>query len=159
MTSIAPATEWNGTGRLTHFAYSRPQSGNPRRSTSAPWTDIAEPVWKEQCERQLAEIRFLEDGWDGFNAAPIREDAIEFALNVLASIMLRNTPAPHFTPMSHSGLMLEWHTNGVDLEIEIETPGSMWVSFENSRSGEEYEGSLTSNIHKLQNFISAITTG
>lgn len=159
MTQFALATGWSEFGCVTPFSDSRIRRRNSWHTSVAPSTDIAGPAWKDKCESQLAEIRSLEVGWDGFNAAPIREDAIEFALEVLASIMLRNTPAPHFTPMSHSGLMLEWHTKGIDLEIEIEKPGSMWVSFEDSRNGEDdYEGPVTSNLGRLQGWIERIST-
>lgn len=93
-------------------------------------SDLNEPKWEISVVQRLKEISLLREGWDGFGAGPIRRDVITFAFHILGQIMLPNTPAPHVTPMSHGGLMLEWHENGIELEIEIEKPGHMWVSFE-----------------------------
>ncbi|MFZ1416630.1 MAG: hypothetical protein WAS73_18950 [Defluviicoccus sp.] len=116
-----------------------------------------ESAWVESTQRQLEEIQALQDGWDGYRAGPIRRDVIHFAEAVLNQIMKPLTPAPHIAPMAHSGLMIEWHTNGVDLEIEIEHPGRLWVSFEDSRTQQENECGLTTDLSKLQGWVDEIS--
>lgn len=123
-----------------------PELSNPREAT-----------WRGPVERQLEEIRTLGEGWDGFRAGPIRLDVIEFADQVLRQIMRSTTPAPHVTPMSHEGLMLEWHENGINLEIEIEKPGGLWVSFEDAIEGIEEEKPLLSNLRMLVAPIDKLT--
>ncbi|SUS06620.1 hypothetical protein DF3PB_3020003 [uncultured Defluviicoccus sp.] len=54
--------------------------------------------------------------------------------------------------------MMEWHTNGIDLEIEIEEPGSLWASFEDDETKLEKEHNLASNLAVLQTFLDTITT-
>jgi hypothetical protein len=62
--------------------------------------------------RSLAKLRQLKPGWDSYGGkAPTRE-----ALHVAETVALW---APQVVPMSHGGVQLEWHVNGVDLEIEI----------------------------------------
>ena len=82
---------------------------------------------------------------------------IEFADQVLRRIMRSTTPAPHVTPMSHEGLMLEWHENGIDLEIEIEKPGGLWVSFEDAIEGIEEENPLSNKLTMLVAPIDKLT--
>ncbi len=120
-------------------------------------SDLREPTWSRSVAEQLEEIGALTDGWDGSKAGPIRRDVIEFAAHVLSAIMQPITPAPHVTPMSHEGLMLEWHENGVDLEIEIERPGRLWVSFEDTVEGIEDEQPLTSNLLMLVTPVAKLT--
>jgi hypothetical protein len=120
-------------------------------------TDIKEPAWVELSRRQLENIQALEEGWDGYEAGPIRRDVIFYAEAVLNEVMKSRTPAPHIAPMSHEGVMIEWHTKGIDLEIEIERPGRLWVSFEDAWTNEEYEDELASNLSKLQDRIDQLT--
>lgn len=115
-------------------------------------------AWVESTQRQLEEVQKLNDGWDGYRAGPIRRDVICFAEAVLNQIMRPQTPAPHIAPMASSGLMMEWHTNGIDLEIEIEEPGSLWASFEDDETKQEKEHSLASNLAVLQTLLDTITT-
>lgn len=112
-------------------------------------SDLSEPKWEVSVAHRLEAISLLREGWDGFGAGPIRRDVITFATHVLGQIMLPNTPAPHVTPMSHEGLMLEWHENGIELEIEIEKPGRLWISFEDSLENIDQEESVSSDLGKL----------
>jgi hypothetical protein len=118
----------------------------------------SESAWVESTQRQLEEIQVLQDGWDGYCAGPIRRDVICFAEAVLNRIMKPLTPLPHIAPMAHSGLMIEWHTNGLDLEVEIEHPGRLWVSFEDSRAQRDDEcGLTTDDLSKLQGWVDEIS--
>jgi hypothetical protein len=124
----------------------------PIRIASLPipeLSDLSEPKWAVSVTRQLEAVSFLGEDWDGFGAGPIRRDVIKFATHVFEQIMLPNTPAPHVTPMSHGGLMLEWHEHGIELEIEIEKPGHMWVSFEDSLENIDEEGPVSNNLRKF----------
>ena len=71
--------------------------------------------------------------------------------------MQAKTPAPSITPGSHGGVMVEWHENGIDLEIEMERPGRLWVSFEDERDLIEEERELTSNLEALTEPITKLT--
>ena len=119
--------------------------------------DLVVSVWQSSFTEQVKEISKLKAGWDGFQAGPIRLDVIKFAIHVLQEIMLPNTPAPHLTPMSHEGLMLEWHQNGIDLEIEIEKPGQLWMSFEDVIDKIDQEKPLSSDLATLVTPIQTLT--
>jgi hypothetical protein len=123
----------------------------------ADLTDLIEPAWERGVEQQLRELLLLREGWDGFGAGPVRRDVILFAVSILEAIMRPNTPAPHITPMSHEGIMLEWHENSVDLEIEIERPGALWMSFDDVIEGIEEERSLSSELKALTTPIEKLT--
>lgn len=103
-------------------------------------------------------ISGLSDGWDGYGAGPIRRDITMYALCVLDAIMTPRTPVPHITPMSHEGIMMEWHTKDIDLEIEIEGPKCLCFWFKDRRDGKECEWTTTSNLEQLRNVLSKIKT-
>lgn len=48
-------------------------------------------------------------------------------------------PEPFITPTNRGGVVIEWHTRGIDLEIEVEAPDLYHVSFENPNRSEEWE--------------------
>ena len=119
--------------------------------------DLAEPAWQKPFASQLEEISTLGEGWDGFKAGPIRRDVIQFAMHILDEIMRPTAPPPHVTPMSHEGLMLEWHQNDIDLEIEIERPGEIWVSFQDALEDVDEESSISSDLQMLIAPIAKLT--
>ena len=135
-------------------------SALPLRTASLPTpelSDLREPKWREGVKRQLEEVLALDEGWDSYAAGPVRRDVVNFAAQVIQQIMHPTTPSPHVTPMSHEGLMLEWHEHGIELEIEIETPGHLWVSFEDAVEQIEEEYPLRSDLRRLDTPIDKLT--
>lgn len=133
---------------------------SPVRISVLPTPELSDtriPDWHDSVIKQLVELSKLDDGWDGFGAGPIGGDVITFACSVLEEIMSTSTPAPHITPMSNEGLMLEWHQNGIDLEIEIEKPGNVWMSFEDQIEHIEEEYPLSNDFGKLAVPIDKLT--
>jgi hypothetical protein len=115
------------------------------------------PRWLESVETQIEELRGLPFGWDAFGAGPLRHDVLWFALSLLDTIMSDDTPPPHITPMSHEGIMLEWHRPGIDIEIEIERPGEAYVVFEDSTTGTSQSWTVKTNTRTLASPIERIT--
>lgn len=117
----------------------------------------SKPVWMEPVERQVFDIIALPFGWDAFGAGPVRRDVVWFALSLLDSAMLDDTPPPHIAPMSHEGIVLEWHREEVDLEIEIERPGEAHVSYEDRVTGVEMCWTITTDVNSLAGPITRLT--
>lgn len=155
MTALVLRSAWGG---YAPFSESLARPVAPGRRACPELTGMKEPPWVELSRRQLQKIQALDEGWDGYRAGPIRRDVIFYAEAVLNAVMKSRTPAPHIAPMSHEGVMIEWHTNGIDPEIEIERLGSLWVAFEDSVTHTEYEGTLASNLSKLQGWIDQLTS-
>jgi hypothetical protein len=72
--------------------------------------------------RTLIELLELPGGWNSYNARPIRKENVTFAVDLLARLMREDTPAPHVVPKVRGGVQLEWHTRGLNVEIDIESP-------------------------------------
>jgi hypothetical protein len=115
------------------------------------------PNWVSHVKDQLISILHLQEGWDGFGAGPIRHDVLYFALAILRQIMRSETLPPHITPMSHEGVQLEWHTDAIDLEIEIEEPGSAWVSYENRLAAIEDDWEVSTEFSSLSDPVEQLT--
>ena len=93
-----------------------------------------EQPWLRTVLQQIKSIAALTKDWDSYGAGPIRRDVLWYALRLMQSVM-DDHPAPQLTPMSHEGILLEWHRNSVHLEIEIENAGEAYVSYENGKTG------------------------
>ena len=91
--------------------------------------------WVDFVQQQFKAISGLQPGWDGFGAGPVRRDVISFAVQILTQVMGSETPPPYISPMSHEGLLMEWHLPDIELEIEVETPGEAWISYTNTLEG------------------------
>lgn len=130
-----------------------------QRSARTPSLTDSEPSrWEWSVLGQLQRLLQLEKGWDGYGSGRIRTDVLFFAAELLYRTMLRDTPAPHITPMSHEGVMLEWHESGIDLEIEIEAPGHLWVTYADAAQGIDEEWSLKADFVSLSEPIYNLTS-
>lgn len=70
-------------------------------------------------ETRLREIAKLATDWDSYGALPIDQRAIDRARRVIAVM----AHAPQIVPTTHSGVQLEWHRDGIEVEIVIADGG------------------------------------
>lgn len=112
-----------------------------------------EPAWRTPTLGSMGELLSLRANWDSYGAPPTNPWSVVAALQFLFMTMQQDTPAPAVVPTSRGSVQLEWHTRGIDLEIQIESPGRMHVSYENSERGIEWEGEITSDLEPLAKCI------
>lgn len=100
------------------------------------------PSWVPPVVRQLDMFLDLPHNWDSYGAPPPDPRLGFSALRLLVRVMHDNTPAPAIVPLSTGGLQLEWHQQGIDLEIEINEQHRFSMFFRDRRGGEEWQGSI-----------------
>jgi len=130
----------------------------PASVSAAEITDATDNNWLGIVQVQFEHVANLTTGWDAANAGPVRRDVLDYALAILEVIMQSDSPAPHVTPMSHEGVMLEWHTDRVSLEIEIAEPGNAYVTYENKWTGEEKDLRLVADFRELAGYLRRSTS-
>lgn len=83
-------------------------------------------------EQQFARLRALLQDWDSYGAPPIDLVVLERARAWLAAVQV--------VPMSGGGVQLEWHADGVDVEIAFDIDGTVWARAEtpNGRLDDAY---------------------
>lgn len=101
-----------------------------------------EPAWLRPVIEDLESLSRLKENWDTYGAPRINDGCIKDALSLLEEVQGDSSPAPSCVPTSEGGIQLEWHRNGVDLEIEISPQGTVEVYFRNPRVPEEWDKSL-----------------
>jgi hypothetical protein len=80
------------------------------------------PQWLTPTILRAGKLLSLPHDWDLQGARPIDSTSIQIALDALTLVMNDNSSLPQWTPTQRSGVQLDWHENGVDLEIAFE-PG------------------------------------
>ncbi len=91
--------------------------------------------------RRLAVLACLGKGWDGRDARPVTPDAAGTALRVAVdSLSDSDIPVPAIVPSVEGGLLIEWHRQGIELDVDVSPDGTAWVSFEDLETGEEWQG-------------------
>ncbi len=92
------------------------------------------PPWVEGTVEALIRLLTLPDGWDSYGARSVDPACVKTAIEIALDIMHDRTPRPTIVPTSSGGVQLEWHTRGIDLEIEIRSPFRISASFEDQRN-------------------------
>ena len=99
--------------------------------------------WVEPTLRTLGNQFLLTPDWDSYGARAPDPSCVLAAWRLLTAVMRDDCPAPAVVPTASGAVQLEWHRNGVDLEIEVVSPREFVVSLEAEATGEAWEKTLT----------------
>jgi hypothetical protein len=117
---------------MTTTSQDRPEQENPPISES-------KPGWLAKTDEALQNLLALSPDWNSYGARTIQPEVVRTASALLHHLAHDDIPQPAVVPTVRGGVQLEWHTRGIDLEIEIESPEQWHVSFEDSADGAEWE--------------------
>ncbi len=117
---------------------------------------IEPPQWLPDLMAEVSGLGLLEENWDSYGAKRIDPRCIDAANSLLRAILDSSTPRPSVVPTNRGGIQLEWHRGGIDLEIEIESPPQMNVSFADEQEGTQEELTLSGNIRPLVKFLQCL---
>lgn len=115
------------------------------------------PAWVEPTVHSLERLLRLAPDWDTYGGCPVDPKCIIAALELAFDTFHDDTPVPSVVPTSGGGLQFEWHTGGVDLEIEFLSATRVCGLFEDQVTGTCWEKDLTSDQRPLAEAISALT--
>lgn len=94
---------------------------------------VSFPEWLKQFAERLQALAGLPENWDSYGARRVDVASILATLNVLLVTMRDGVPAPSIVPTPRGGLQIEWHTRGIDLEIDTTDASQIRVSFFDQR--------------------------
>jgi len=116
------------------------------------------PSWLKTMVNQLIEFLYLEENWDTYGARTIDSTSIELTVELILSLVKNNTPQPWVVPTPNGHIQLEWHTKGIDLEVEVISPTLVNVSYEDDADGfDNWEDGLTNDFSRLAKAIRELT--
>lgn len=92
-----------------------------------PGVSAARQAMVNLAQNQVNELRLLPAGWDGRRARRITGAASQGVLLVAFLVAVEHGARPQVFPLPGGGLQVEWHYAGHDLEVEVESDGSLHV--------------------------------
>lgn len=107
--------------------------------------------------QKLYSLGELQAGWNSYEARPIQREVIHHVARWIPSLLQAATPAPAVVPRVRGGLQLEWHRNGIDLEIYVDSPAHIRFEAEDLTSAETVEAALRGNEALLNTWIARIS--
>ena len=119
--------------------------------------DFDPPAWFGPMVRSLERLLRLGPDWDTYGGCPLDPECVNAALELAFQSFRDDTPAPSVVPTSRGGLQFEWHTGGVDFEIEFLSATRVCGLFEDQVTGTCWEKDLTSDQRPLAEAISALS--
>ncbi len=115
------------------------------------------PAWVQPTKEAFEDLCELAPNWDSYGALAPNPLHIDAAWRILLDIMQRSTPPPAVVPTNDGHIQLEWHTCGIDLEVETLSTHKYLVSFEDANTGEEWEGEISSDLTRLVEWIARLS--
>lgn len=110
------------------------------------------PIWLLRAVEQAGALLLLPFDWDRQGAPLIEPRAIQTALDALCMLMDQDSSLPAWTPTREGGVQLDWHENGIDLEIEFGPTSTDGYAVLSDRAGHipEWDGTVNANQDTLQ---------
>ena len=115
------------------------------------------PAWHREAMNKVIALVGMQKNWDGYGSEPLRRDTALFALEILQAVMQPRTPMPAVVP-SATGVQLEWHEKGIDLELHVSAPYAYEIWFED-RTGQHQPVSedLSNNLTPAREAVAILT--
>jgi hypothetical protein len=91
------------------------------------------PAWVYPVLARFCRLLDLPANWDSYGARPVHPQAVVHAIAFLGRLMRGEAPVPNIVPTVEGNVQVEWHRNGLDLEIEVRRDGDYELSVEGPR--------------------------
>jgi len=105
--------------------------------------------WSVSVSSRLDELARLTTGWDDYGALPPDKSYLLRARDFLSSELIASiVTKPDLVPTYDGGLLIEWHTEVIDLIIELGPTGDTLYVCDNETSI-EVEAALSESIEQL----------
>ena len=112
--------------------------------------EASNQLWLEIIAKEFDEVLKLRANWNSYGARQVEPECIRFVLEELLPFAMRpSIPVPAVVPTNRGGIVLEWHTRGIDLEVEVVLPGCLHIFYEDAQTGESWEGEVSSDLAPL----------
>ncbi len=112
------------------------------------------PTWVEPSVARLNALLKLPDNWDGEGAEPVNPRVVSPLMTLLVNAAnespTRDIPVPGIVPTVHGGLQVEWHFDGLELEIEAASPDEFIVVFDDRETGASFDGAYPPSASKIK---------
>jgi hypothetical protein len=118
----------------------------PRLTTAEGESDI----WLMSARQRLNELSTMTPGWDGGTALAVDPDLLSTAWTFITSeLVSRLSVKPDIVPTFRGDLLLEWHSESVDLIIEVSSTSEASFYLCDNEVELEVEGPISENLDSV----------
>lgn len=112
-----------------------------------------------EIRQKFADIRSLEDGWDGVSSVAPKVEVIERASSVLEYALkgLCSFPTPTIVPVADGGVQAEWYTPEFRFELYFDTDGEVAAWSANRETGVEFDAEGRDAVQMLIQWAANLT--
>ena len=115
--------------------------------------ELHETEWFYPTLQAIAALPWQTDNWS-FGATRTQNSAVAYMLGILIAVLDSQTPPPAVVPTWNGGVQVEWHRNGIDLEIEVDPEGDIEYFYKSPT--EECEGLISDDLSPLSEYARAV---
>jgi hypothetical protein len=115
------------------------------------------PGWVQPTLMILGQLLTLPRNWDSYGGRPVDPACVWASWHLLFAVMRDDSPLPTLVPTSRGGVQIEWHSRGIDLEIEVVTAERFHASFEDAVVGEAWEKPVTGAASELSPYVARLS--
>lgn len=110
--------------------------------------------WFAEVDQRLSLLSRLNRGWDGYDGRPVSNQVVAFTRQMLKELYLDGLPMPALVPGSDGSLQVEWHQNGLDIELDVLGPHDV-VAFKAVRhdSNRDEELNITNDFSSVAQWV------
>lgn len=105
------------------------------------------PEWMVDIADRYSHLSSLPPGWDGLRAKAVSRQSLYRSLDFLLQVAMLVQIPPSLVPTVSGGVALEWHKDGIDVEVEFPSTGPAFASVDAHES--EFEGELDAGMSVL----------
>ena len=119
------------------------------------WQDFGQPIpaWFDPLVQGFVDLLTLPPNWNSYQAGTIDSQIVHDAMNFINGVLGPTSPAPRVVPLSSGGLQLEWHRQGIDLEVVFDRGERPFFYYKDRVKGQESEHSLPEDSSVLSSII------
>jgi len=119
------------------------------------WQDYGQPLpgWFDPIMQGFVDVLTLPPDWNSYGAGAIDPKIVLYAMTFMNGLLVPSTPAPRVVPLSSGGLQVEWHRQGLDLEIVFDRDEQPIFTYRNRVNEEDSEHALPNDIGLLRSII------
>lgn len=101
----------------------------------------------------MVDLPNLPAGWNSYSAKPIAPRNAIRTIRLLAELMGAQAPPPIVEPAVKGGIQLEWHAEGLNIEVYVDSPESISFFAEQVGSDDSLEQPLDGHEHELKRWV------
>ena len=146
------SAEWHGEEGQRSFQI-RIGRSNVRIETSFPGV----PDWLTGVVTELNRVANLPPNWDSYGALAVGQRTLEHAFHVVVALMDVRNPVPQVGATVKGGVEFEWHSDGRDLEIQVEGPLQVHAYFYDENVAEEWEDEIDIELDRIKPYLDRLS--